>query len=318
MGSPPRMRGKGHRIPLRHPLQGITPAYAGKSSACRRTLSAGWDHPRICGEKAEMGGFIPRFSGSPPRMRGKVLPDRGRVLGVGITPAYAGKSFPTSMFRSVGRDHPRICGEKIVVSRTWCSRSGLPPRMWGKVSSIRDDLARVGITPAYAGKSSSPRLIALLIWDHPRVCGEKVSPRLSSSPRMGSPPRMRGKAVRNETGTSWQGITPAYAGKSLLLRQQFFSRWDHPRVCGEKFSAHSARRYRTGSPPRMRGKATRPHAKPRPSRITPAYAGKRRHVQYRPSGNKDHPRVCGEKWKDVPKEIKLKGSPPRMRGKVRL
>ena len=214
MGSPPRMRGKGHRIPLRHPLQGITPAYAGKSSACRRTLSAGWDHPRICGEKAEMGGFIPRFSGSPPRMRGKVLPDRGRVLGVGITPAYAGKSFPTSMFRSVGRDHPRICGEKIVVSRTWCSRSGLPPRMWGKVSSIRDDLARVGITPAYAGKSSSPRLIALLIWDHPRVCGEKVSPRLSSSPRMGSPPRMRGKVSSCRMPSSSHRITPAYAGKS--------------------------------------------------------------------------------------------------------
>ena len=187
MGSPPRMRGKGHRIPLRHPLQGITPAYAGKSSACRRTLSAGWDHPRIRGEKAEMGGFIPRFSGSPPRMRGKVLPDRGRVLGVGITPAYAGKSFPTSMFRSVGRDHPRICGEKIVVSRTWCSRSGLPPRMWGKVSSIRDDLARVGITPAYAGKSSSPRLIALLIWDHPRICGEKYPTAVLDSPYRGSP-----------------------------------------------------------------------------------------------------------------------------------
>ena len=126
---------------------------------------------------------------------------------------------------------------------------------------------------------------------------------------------MRGKAVRNETGTSWQGITPAYAGKSLLLRHQFFSRWDHPRVCGEKFSAHSARRYRTGSPPRMRGKATRPHAKPRPSRITPAYAGKRRHVQYRPSGNKDHPRVCGEKMMVASRPWRLRGSPPRMRGK---
>ena len=214
MGSPPRMRGKGHRIPLRHPLQGITPAYAGKSSACRRTLSAGWDHPRICGEKAEMGGFIPRFSGSPPRMRGKVLPDRGRVLGVGITPAYAGKSFPTSMFRSVGRDHPRICGEKIVVSRTWCSRSGLPPRMWGKVSSIRDDLARVGITPAYAGKSSSPRLIALLIWDHPRVCGEKNKFHPSVFGCIGSPPRMRGKVSSCRMPSSSHRITPAYAGKS--------------------------------------------------------------------------------------------------------
>ena len=152
-GSPPRMRGKGACNQAVCPDNGITPAYAGKSSACRRTLSAGWDHPRICGEKAEMGGFIPRFSGSPPRMRGKVLPDRGRVLGVGITPAYAGKSFPTSMFRSVGRDHPRICGEKIVVSRTWCSRSGLPPRMRGKVQGLRENLERMGITPAYAGKS---------------------------------------------------------------------------------------------------------------------------------------------------------------------
>ena len=33
-------------------LKGITPAYAGKSSAlCVSDVSA-WDHPRVCGEKA--------------------------------------------------------------------------------------------------------------------------------------------------------------------------------------------------------------------------------------------------------------------------
>ena len=233
-GSPPHMRGKvatGRQTVCRC---GITPAYAGKRGLRKRGSRNPADHPRICGEKAEMGGFIPRFSGSPPRMRGKVLPDRGRVLGVGITPAYAGKSFPTSMFRSVGRDHPRICGEKIVVSRTWCSRSGLPPRMWGKVSSIRDDLARVGITPAYAGKSSSPRLIALLIWDHPRVCGEKFRAYAKIWNEWGSPPRMRGKVIPCLLSLNHERITPAYAGKSIASWSHILLHRDHPRVCGEK------------------------------------------------------------------------------------
>ena len=93
MGSPPRMRGKGHRIPLRHPLQGITPAYAGKSSACRRTLSAGWDHPRICGEKFPNIHVPVCRSGSSPHMRGKDCGVADMVLPVRITPAYVGKSF---------------------------------------------------------------------------------------------------------------------------------------------------------------------------------------------------------------------------------
>ena len=214
MGSPPRMRGKGHRIPLRHPLQGITPAYAGKSSACRRTLSAGWDHPRICGEKAEMGGFIPRFSGSPPRMRGKVLPDRGRVLGVGITPAYAGKSFPTSMFRSVGRDHPRICGEKLFATVDCPPYLGSPPRMRGKGVSQTFKLAKDGITPAYAGKSQTSLFTPIFSRDHPRVCGEKNKFHPSVFGCIGSPPRMRGKAFSELASSIGKGITPAYAGKS--------------------------------------------------------------------------------------------------------
>ena len=193
-GSPPRMRGKGQAWMKEGDSERITPAYAGKSLTASSGNTGRKDHPRVCGEKFRAYAMIWQEWGSPPRMRGKELhvgillcgigitpayagkstPTRHqkatwcgsplhmrgkdeyrRAAGpnLGITPAYAGKSFPTSMFRSVGRDHPRICGEKIVVSRTWCSRSGLPPRMRGKVSSIRDDLARVGITPAYAGKS---------------------------------------------------------------------------------------------------------------------------------------------------------------------
>ena len=50
-GSPPPMRGKGYSVPQVRTGNGITPAYAGKSSykLCY-TIYRG-DHPRLCGEK---------------------------------------------------------------------------------------------------------------------------------------------------------------------------------------------------------------------------------------------------------------------------
>ena len=46
---------------------------------------------------------------------------------------------------------------------------------------------------------------------------------------------MRGKALEDGTMNVLAGITPAYAGKSAALYDDFVSRQDHPRVCGEKF-----------------------------------------------------------------------------------
>ena len=91
---------------------GITPVYAGKRNCDNSTISAKWDHPRICGEKflnEEKNGVL---KGSPPHMRGKdgtsVLPN----MSLGITPAYAGKSAESTERRADAKDHPRICGEK--------------------------------------------------------------------------------------------------------------------------------------------------------------------------------------------------------------
>ena len=51
------------------------------------------DHPRACGEKsfAVVNGV--QNSGSPPRMRGKADLLEALADGLGITPAYAGKSY---------------------------------------------------------------------------------------------------------------------------------------------------------------------------------------------------------------------------------
>ena len=50
-------------------------------------------------------------------MRGKVKPQPAVTLTVRITPAYAGKSPKDSEIILFVKDHPRLCGEKIVYGK---------------------------------------------------------------------------------------------------------------------------------------------------------------------------------------------------------
>ena len=69
------------------------------------------------------------------------------------------------------------------------------------------------ITPAYAGKSYRARSRGTLSKDHPRVCGEKQMSVTHIPYIEGSPPRMRGKAIKIDSLVMRTRITPAYAGK---------------------------------------------------------------------------------------------------------
>ena len=172
-----------------------------------------------------------------------------------------------------------------------------------------------GITPAYAGKSlffigSFPD-----VRDHPRVCGEKKRASRKRCGRMGSPPRMRGKASFFGIFCPGVRITPAYAGKSRCRHPHPTGKGDHPRVCGEKHGCAHTPHNAAGSPPRMRGKEHRTRQAVYKDRITPAYAGKRRSPLSGSSSARDHPRVCGEKLLSFTGCCRGEGSPPRMRGK---
>ena len=147
--------------------------------------------------------------------------------------------------------------------------------MRGKEKGRRTHKVKSGITPAYAGKSAylSPEDTAGR--DHPRVCGEKYSWEKSTCKIFGSPPRMRGKGVKQSNSRIRMGITPAYAGKSCIYRSTTSISWDHPRVCGEKSFKTSTSCWSKGSPPRMRGKGIQPCNQWVRVGITPAYAGKR-------------------------------------------
>ena len=150
----------------------------------------------------------------PPRMRGKGL-NPPRYSGIcRITPAYAGKRSPSCRKLKTSRDHPRICGEKLLQVVRLYAAVGSPPHMRGKVLPNAVQLKKSGITPAYAGKSTAAFS--------------------SSRTTLGSPPHMQGKEVCENGEVEIQRITPAYAGKSGISSQAKPSRRDHPRICGEK------------------------------------------------------------------------------------
>ena len=174
VGSPPRMRGKDRCGAVQSRLQGITPAYAGKSECSRCCCVVAWDHPRVCGEKSRYRGFTPVPRGSPPRMRGKVDSIETGDLVHGITPAYAGKSAALFSLVLWVTDHPRVCGEKLATGSRTRKAAGSPPRMRGKVAACCRWPAWPGITPAYAGKSAFAQCADGGAPDHPRVCGEKT------------------------------------------------------------------------------------------------------------------------------------------------
>ena len=153
---------------------------------------------------------------------------------VGITPAYAGKRIAELQTPAVSWDHPRVCGEKKPLPACPAGRQGSPPRMRGKACLKRPSGPGLRITPAYAGKSRLAVRQRVSGRDHPRVCGEKQKHGRKKQYGLGSPPRMRGKEINTEKGPSEPRITPAYAGKSLLVCHAVVIQQDHPRVCGEK------------------------------------------------------------------------------------
>ena len=108
---------------------------------------------------------------------------------------------------------------------------------------------------------------------------------------------MRGKVEALSGYGSRGGITPAYAGKSFHDACQIILSQDHPRLCGEKHHSGIFVKRFLGSPPPMRGKAVTGVTAAVAGRITPAYAGKRSSLTSYSGRLKDHPRLCGEKFK---------------------
>ena len=156
------------------------------------------------------------------------------MSGVGITPAWAGKSQTLHFNSHRTGDHPRVGGEKYAGRRHRGDLKGSPPRGRGKGQLHPWAAFHAGITPAWAGKRHTLKTSSRDDWDHPRVGGEKFTRVEDSSSCAGSPPRGRGKAQAFRVRPVGRGITPAWAGKRRSGFVLAPAPTDHPRVGGEK------------------------------------------------------------------------------------
>ena len=127
-------------------------------------------------------------------MRGKVTNRFNLSCSARITPACAGKSDRTQPIHDYARDHPRLCGEKLIKFHFKLLYIGSPPPVRGKVVHTANMLVHTRITPACAGKSIFSVSNNKGTWDHPRLCGEKALNEKFPVTNSGSPPPVRGKA----------------------------------------------------------------------------------------------------------------------------
>ena len=207
-------------------------------------------------------------------MRGKLNRITEIAMAGRITPADAGKTKRLMVDSFGDMDHPRGCGENLVLVSVKKPFLGSPPRMRGKRAPTAVTVAGQGITPADAGKTALAVADGVPAKDHPRGCGENRTVFKYLFTATGSPPRMRGKQINNFFNIIVLRITPADAGKTGFDQAALMTGMDHPRGCGENDILPSTFKQSLGSPPRMRGKLFISPLYHNYLRITPADAGK--------------------------------------------
>ena len=219
-------------------FRGITPAGAGKTLHQNPPPPSLGDHPRRCGENNLLTATYSENMGSPPQVRGKRKPKPHNPRTERITPAGAGKTVHKRSCSPPSKDHPRRCGENMMIFFKYMTDLGSPPQVRGKpvrlVFSVVDD----GITPAGAGKTAASSACRQVRHDHPRRCGENCISIAFRRRQRGSPPQVRGKLCLRINYWQAHRITPAGAGKTIAWAQYITSKWDHPRRCGENANSH--------------------------------------------------------------------------------
>ncbi len=175
-GSPPRVRGtpfSGWHF-VRHPR--ITPACAGNTPATSLASDLDLDHPRVCGEHTVEPVDVLAAGGSPPRVRGTLVPGVGDVDVVRITPACAGNTAVAIQESRRCQDHPRVCGEHfaIEVGVGWCA--GSPPRVRGTLLDCFAGSGSTRITPACAGNTAKRGVVVHSARITPACAGNTARP----------------------------------------------------------------------------------------------------------------------------------------------
>ena len=252
--------------------------------------------------------------GPSPRVRGSHDRNVCRIGREGAIPACAGKPRQGSSLLSVGRVHPRVCGEASGIEAAPKSWPGPSPRVRGSLETSRAAARIVRSIPACAGKPSPLPPVVDLRRVHPRVCGEAAPENHLVACAWGPSPRVRGSLVSTDAGRSAARSIPACAGKPTVLGSNAPLGRVHPRVCGEAVHARWRLDGLKGPSPRVRGSPIVVAGVGRKMGSIPACAGKPYLVLLVNPEPRVHPRVCGEACTSARPTSLRPGPSPRVRG----
>jgi len=313
------------------------------------------EHPRAGGDdQAEDGSWVPE-SGTPPRGRGRPPPTghppprrgtpprgRGRHLDPhrtradpGNTPARAGTTGPPRRPAWSAREHPRAGGDDLLPVVTTSAGGGTPPRGRGRRGERRpregnpgNTPARAGTTnrrgvarppsrntPARAGTTRRPALWRHRAEEHPRAGGDDDSAAVRKAAGHGTPPRGRGRRRSVPGETQAHRNTPARAGTTGITAAVETATPEHPRAGGDDATRFTRDAFRSGTPPRGRGRRPRRRSRRRPGRNTPARAGTTLSLSGTHCGSGEHPRAGGDDFPSASFMVPCRGTPPRGRGR---
>ncbi len=147
------------------------------------------------------------------------------------------------------------------------------------------------------------------------MCGDDPLDVLADLVLTGTPPRVRGRLPQSNACVQRRGNTPARAGTTVALLRHLEKTAEHPRVCGDDRRISPIVSWSAGTPPRVRGR----HQVNRPpdarDRNTPACAGTTVRAMQSWTVVWEHPRVCGDDYRDAQFLESRRGTPPRVRGR---
>ena len=227
----------------------------------------------MCGEHFIISARGLGKTGSSPHVRGALSQLQCPCRWLGIIPACAGSTTSIGHNWTGMWDHPRMCGEHVVLPPFFWTVSGSSPHVRG--AQFRGEFVDhlVGIIPACAGSTTGVAASAKVTRDHPRMCGEHG--RLATMPcrSPGSSPHVRGAQRLERQSCSLSGIIPACAGSTPTATRPSREPRDHPRMCGEHLPDVSLAVPLPGSSPHVRGARPCLPLVAEPCGIIPACAG---------------------------------------------
>ena len=232
----------------------------------------------------------------------------------GIIPALAGNTSRQPAASNTIGDHPRACGEHVTVPQDAILTAGSSPRLRGTPSASRRSPTVRGSSPRLRGTQRHYTLDYSKVTIIPALAGNTEARTVLDTVQTVSSPRLRGTHTGPAVSGRRRGIIPALAGNTRRRSCLWHATWDHPRACGEHSTVAFCASMTTGSSPRLRGThGSDVHPVVRAG-IIPALAGNTQQTNRPLSGNRDHPRACGEHLTSPQQVCGSEGSSPRLRG----